>query len=350
VDGIPRGHSFAVLDVKREGDARQVLLRNPWGDEEGFWIDLDEMPALFQGLSVNWNTKLFSHISHHQCTTSAGNKEDTYGFSRNMQFYFKTENMKPNTIIWIVVSRLMNSVAQLESVENALACHAFAGNKRVELPDARDALFTGSYASGPHTLCRIEKASTDEFVIVLSAYAATKPVPCTISLFSTSVILETKELPPVLPGGSIARSSSCDPWNGNGLRAAENPLWLVKLPVIPALNARIKMMCIAPSKVCLEFWLMDVKAAKRFLLSSSDYRNDFCLIDAVIPGDYLSRTSIRYLLIPKFAALSDANQKQLDYQIEVQYEYRGLSLVPPKDEKQQGFLQKLLDQYTVAAF
>ena len=235
--GLSRGHAFAVLRARESVDSgkdrrRELLLRNPWGspsssssteEEEGFWMNLEEMGRHFRGIHVNWDISLFSRACHRPCAVPPGEDIHRFGFHYCPQFRIRlsrqTKGQTAERSVWLMVSRDVNDVTQLESTDNALALHVFrtdsTSKERIWLPQSESSshvLHKGKYSSGPHSqLCRIDLPDRNDnddgdhngITVVISAFAAKQTVNCTLSVFAIGVegVVEIEELPLELAGG-----------------------------------------------------------------------------------------------------------------------------------------------------
>ena len=340
--GITRGHSFAVLEAKEfDGEIKKLLLRNPWGNYDGFWIDLNELPDLFQAIYVNWNLSLFPYVSHHNCLVKS--EEVNKGFLKNTQFHIKLEGK--TKFIWILLSRNISNLVQMENIQEALACHVFYGNQRIISRSTNSNLLCaeGKYCSGPHSLIQLENIEHEDLVLALSAFSSKTEINCTLSIFSTCRSTKVKELYPTLTGGRLALSGFIN-------KEKDDPqIWVFKCPQIN--NSRIGSAILIVSaepivinSMSIEIWCADFKNRTKYLVSKKTTDNEvaeqasFYYLRFEINEEQLKRTSIRYLIL--FSGGHSGN-----FEVEMQFDFFYFDLTAPNDDSQQTLMRNIFDSF-----
>lgn len=265
--GICRSHAYAILGAEDRETGRTLLLRNPWSDNPSgeFWVEVKAFPKLFKSINVNWNLALFQHVSHHNCRINPQTSDSYCGESTQFSLH-----VSPGTkYIWIVVSRHVNAIADLENPSKAVACIAMRSEGQRVLHIQEELIINaGPYHSGPHSLCRIEEPEETTMTLVLNSLEQQKAIHATVSCFSTSQATVVKEL--AAPGQQAFsfQHTSC---------STARDYWVIKygLGTQPWTDLHITLNTDSAefALVDLCFWVIDVRAKLKLKLHTQLVRS-----------------------------------------------------------------------------
>lgn len=196
-----REHDYAVLDLKREGDSRLLLIKNPWCDSmvwtgvgssatlkvhivgetpdntsNKFWMAFEDVLQHFDSLYVNWNPALFAHRQDHHFTWEMPDPTEEHVFTKNPQFSVLSPSQSP---VWVLLNRhwqdgeldiLRERKAAKDHRHNTAQTLAYVSKQlgfmslslfatsppgtRVPLPESQRCLLQGPYVDSPNTLLR----------------------------------------------------------------------------------------------------------------------------------------------------------------------------------------------------
>jgi hypothetical protein len=249
--GLVKEHDYAVLDLKKDGSSRLLLIKNPWVDSlvwtgvgssatlkmhtlgstsangsNQFWMAFEDVLQHFDSLYVNWNPALFAHRQDHHFKWEMPDKTEELVFTHNPQYSVLSPSRSP---VWVLLSRhwqdgeldilrerrasrdrpdpsLANVSKQLGFMALALYATSPAGT-RVPLPDETRRLHQGPYVDSPNTLLRYNPTPGIPQTLVVAQ--SDLPLPSytfTLSFFSSEP-LTISPAPEPLPYSTTLRSA-----------------------------------------------------------------------------------------------------------------------------------------------
>ncbi|KAL2181564.1 uncharacterized protein P884DRAFT_326248 [Thermothelomyces heterothallicus CBS 202.75] len=227
--GLVREHDYAVMDLKKEGNSRLLLIKNPWVDSlvwtgvgssatlkthtvgsttgdasNQFWMAFEDVLQHFDSLYVNWNPAMFAHRQDHHFKWDMCDKTEELVFTHNPQFSVLSPSGSP---VWVLLSRhwqdgeleiLRQRKAERDRGDDslatvskqlgfmALALYATSPpGTRVPLPDPSRRLHQTPYVDSPNTLLRYNPTpGTPQTLVITQTELPLPSYSFTVSFFS----------------------------------------------------------------------------------------------------------------------------------------------------------------------
>ncbi len=134
--GLVSSHAYALLDMRKIGGHKLIMLKNPWShlewkgnfsdydtrnwtpelikalnydpklqvdvDNGVFWIDYNSLCHHFENFYLNWSPTLFSYTSciHNSWPANQGARKDLYNLGENPQYVLRV-TPKVRSSIWV---------------------------------------------------------------------------------------------------------------------------------------------------------------------------------------------------------------------------------------------------------
>ncbi|KAK4224750.1 hypothetical protein QBC38DRAFT_287409 [Podospora fimiseda] len=243
--GLVREHDYAVLDLKREGESRLLLIKNPWCDSmvwtgvgssatlkvhtvgetpdntsNKFWMAFEDVLQHFDSLYVNWNPALFAHRQDHHFVWEVPEPIEELVFTKNPQYSILSPSGSP---AWVLLNRhwqdgeldilrerkaqkdhqaTTSTLAHVSKQLGFMSLSIFATSPpgtRVPLPESQRCLVQGPYVDSPNTLLRYNPTPNVPQTLVIAQGELPLPKYSFSLSFFSSEPLTISPAPPALP-------------------------------------------------------------------------------------------------------------------------------------------------------
>ncbi len=215
--GLAAEHDYAVLEVSSDGDAKEILVKNPWADGDvwrgasrrrpnqndeangtstdqkmmpgTFWMDFNSMFQYFENMYINWNPGLFSHREDLHFSWQPQQPESAANiFVENPQF---AVTVSESGEVWLLLSRHFRTGDYTQSTIGkngyiSIYLYERHGNKVITSEGAK---VRGPFVDSPNTLLRFNAdARTTYTAVVVSQTLPPGKMNFTISALSKSTL------------------------------------------------------------------------------------------------------------------------------------------------------------------
>ncbi|KAK5204878.1 cysteine protease [Exophiala xenobiotica] len=215
--GLAAEHDYAVLEVSSDGDAKEILVKNPWADgdvwrgasrrrpnqnDEGngtsadqkmmpgtFWMDFNSMFQYFDHMYINWNPGLFSHREDLHFSWQPQQPESAANiFVENPQF---AVTVSKSGEVWLLLNRHFRTGDYTQSTIGrngyiSIYLYERLGNKVITSEGAK---VRGPFVDSPNTLLRFKaNARTTYTAVVVSQKMPPGKINFTISALTKSPV------------------------------------------------------------------------------------------------------------------------------------------------------------------
>lgn len=217
--GLIGEHDYAVEDMDSSGDAKRLLIKNPWcdgptmttmgcsvsqansnwpnrpGSSSRLWVGIEDVAQHFESMYLNWNPSLFSHRRDHHFSWTIPPSVYKSSLSQNPQFSVMESN---GGVVWILLSRHFVDT-ELEIARSrrdsmaAVACRlgfmsiSVFENAGRKVHISGSELYRGPYVDSPQTLARFDTEPGRFYTVVVDQHELPLPqYSFTMSVFSNS--------------------------------------------------------------------------------------------------------------------------------------------------------------------
>ncbi|CAF1146025.1 unnamed protein product [Rotaria sordida] len=224
--GLVSSHAYALLDMRKIGVHKLIMLKNPWShlewkgnfsdfdtrnwtpelikalnydpklqvdvDNGVFWIDYNSLCHHFENFYLNWSPSLFSYTSciHNSWSSRQGPVKDLYNLGDNPQYVLRV-SPKTRSSIWILLTRHITE--RQDFAVNRIFITLFVyknGGNKVYYPNDIKPLQDGVKTNSAHYLVKLITDDNDSngqtlYTLVVSQYEKNVDIYYSLRVYST---------------------------------------------------------------------------------------------------------------------------------------------------------------------